>query len=62
MGFIFQLSFICSRTILQGLAKDLDLTDSDIDELLHEVDSDGNGEISFHGEVNSSIQQRSNRV
>ena len=37
------------RYILNGLAKEVDLTETEIDEMIADIDEDGNGEVSFEG-------------
>ena len=37
------------RYILNGLAKEVDLTEEEIDEMIADIDEDGNGEVSFEG-------------
>ena len=36
--------------ILKGLASAVSLTDEEIDDMIREVDEDGNGEVSFYGQ------------
>ena len=36
--------------ILRGLAEDVNLSESEVDQMVAEIDEDGNGEVSFYGE------------
>lgn len=42
------------RFILQGLAKDLELSEEDIDDMIQDIDEDGNNEVSFDGKYSWS--------
>lgn len=39
------------REILHGFAKEVDLTEDEIDAMIDDIDEDRNGKVSFDGEV-----------
>ena len=43
------IAFPHFRYILNGLAKEVDMTKTEIDEMIADIDEDGNGEVSFEG-------------
>lgn len=50
------------RYILQGLAKEVDLTEEEIEDMIADIDEDKNGEVSFEGECPSKLRLHVQKV